>query len=139
MSEGYSRAYLLTKVLTANNREVVLYLYEGALGYIARAVEARKQGDITDCNEAIDRVVSILIELSCSLDYNRSGSLALRLDSIYNYLIDILTEAARTRNIEAFETCRSVLNVLSDAWRQAIAMDKSGAATVPQAQMRVSA
>ena len=45
MSTIYSKAYLLTKVLTASKREVILYLYEGALSFIERAIQCRKDGD----------------------------------------------------------------------------------------------
>ena len=87
----YSRAYELTKVLTASNREVVLYLYEGALNFLNRALEARDLDDQEVAGKSIDQTISILIELSCCLDYSRNGSLALRLDSIYNYMIEALT------------------------------------------------
>ena len=118
-----SNAYMVTKVLTVSNREVILYLYEGAAGFLQRAVEARKRGDETECCESLDRVSSIMIELSSCLDYNRNGSLAIRLDSIYNYMIESLGMSNRQHDLEAIETCLSILAILSDAWRQAIASE----------------
>ena len=125
-------------MLTASKREVVLYLYEGALGYIQRAVEAHQEEEESARNEAINRVISILIELSCCLDYNRNGSLALRLDSIYNYLIQALTISCRTGEPAALETAASVLTILGDAWRQAINMDKTIAERGNESQLQIS-
>jgi len=42
MPNRLSKAYLLTKVLTATKHEVVVYLYEGAIGYVHRATETLK-------------------------------------------------------------------------------------------------
>ena len=64
--------------------------------------------------------VAIVIELSCCLDYNQNGALALRLDSLYNYMIEALTLSAERTDVEGLETCASILNILTDAWRQAI-------------------
>lgn len=139
MTTIYSRAYLLTKVLTASNREVILYLYEGAQGFLKRAAESRKAGDEAACGESIDRVISILIELSSCLDYNKNGSLALRLDSIYNYMIEALTHSSKDQEMEPVETCQSILVILSDAWRQAIATEKSVDAEPYHLQLRASA
>lgn len=138
MARIYSRAYLLTKVLTATNREVVLYLYEGALGFLNRAIQAREKSDASTAGEAIDKVVSILIELSCCLDYNRNGELALRLDSIYNYMIEALSLSNAKQDTEALHTCEGILTILGDAWRQAVNSEKSPE-QAPVAELRLSA
>ena len=135
----YSNAYMLTKVLTASNREVILYLYEGAAGFLQRAAEARKRGDETECCESLDRVSSIMIELSSCLDYNRNGSLAIRLDSIYNYMIETIGMSNRQHDLEAIETCLSILAILSDAWRQAIASETGVEANGQEPSLEISA
>lgn len=139
MAPIYSRAYMLTKVLTANSRELILYLYEGAEGYLDRAIEARKIENDQEAAEMTDRTVSIIIELSCSLDYNQNGTLALRLDSIYNYMIEVLTKSQGIEGTESLETCRSLISILSDAWRQAVAAEESQADTAWEAPIQLSA
>jgi flagellar protein FliS len=138
MARIYSRAYQLTKVLTATNREVVLYLYEGALSLLGRAAADRAKGKLAEAGESVDRVIAILIELSSCLDYNRNGELALRLDSIYNYMIHALTLSNSSGDVETINTCEGILNILGDAWRQAISMEKTAQAE-PVPQLRLSA
>jgi len=130
---------MLTKVLTANSRELILYLYEGADGYLERAIEARVAGNTDEAADLIDRTVSILIELSCSLDYNQNGTLALRLDSIYNYMIEALTKSQTTDGTEALATCSSLIGILSDAWRQAVAAEDSQPDMAWEAPIQLSA
>lgn len=139
MPKTYPRAYLLTKVLTASKREVVLYLYEGAIEYLMRAVEARKEDEVAEAGEAIDRVIAILIELSCSLDYNQNGSLAIRLDGIYNYMIEALTLSNKDNELEPLETCHSMLKILCDAWQQAINSEKPVDELGSDSQLAISA
>ena len=135
----YSQAYLLTKVLTATEREVIVYLYEGAISYLRRAIKARKAGNEALCGDSVDRVVSILIELSNCLDYDQNGSLALRLDSIYNYLIQALTMSNKEQDLEPLQTAEGIMNILADAWRQAIAADDQVERDEKPSRLRMSA
>lgn len=139
MSTTYSRAYLLTKVLTASNREVILYLYEGALSSLIRAAESREKKDPAGAGEEIDRVISILIELSGCLDYDQNGELALRLDSIYNYMIDVLGKSNKNQDVDALQTCEGVMTILCDAWRQAIESEGESETPQPITQLQLSA
>jgi flagellar protein FliS len=126
MARRLSQAYLLTKILTASKHEVVAYLYEGAIGYLHRAVESWKTPSPARGMELVDRAISIVIELSGNLNYSAGDpQLALRLDRIYNYLIETLTLAKGREDIEAVEACEGILVVLHDAWRQAVQLTRS--------------
>lgn len=138
MGTALSKAYLLTKVLTASKGEVIVYLYEGAIGYLHRAAEALRDGRRGEANQAIDRAIHIVIELSGSLNYTIGGQMALRLDAIYNHLIESLTMAMSRGDAEAVESCEGILVILHGAWQQASAVDderNSG----EEHQLRVSA
>ena len=139
MGTRLSKAYLLTKVLTASNQEVVVYLYEGAIGYLHRATEAMREGNRGEAGKLIDRVISILIELSGNLNYNSGGHLALRLDGIYNYLIETLSLANGREDTEALDACEGILVILHDAWRQAVQMQSDTKPDDHSKQFQVSA
>ena len=141
MATPLSKAYLLTKVLTASRVEVIVYLFEGAIGYLHRAREAMIQERHGDAAQAIDRAVHILIELSGGLNYTDGGALALRLDAIYNYLIETLTMASARRDGDALEACSGIMVILHDAWRQAAEIDARAdqEARRERPQLRVSA
>ncbi|MCL5270050.1 MAG: flagellar export chaperone FliS [bacterium] len=123
MTARLTNAHLLTKVLTATNREVIVYLYEGAIGYLHRAICALREGRPKAAATSIERVVNIIIELSGNLNYTLGGQIALRLDAIYSHLVESLTLADARGDVEALESCMRILVILCDAWRQALGSD----------------
>lgn len=138
MGTALSKAYLLTKVLTASKIEVIVYLYEGAIGYLHRAAEALREGHRAQSIQFVDRALHIIIELSGSLNYTTGGQMALRLDTIYNHLIESLTLANARADLEAIESCEGILVILHGAWQQAAASDEH-VQTEETHQLRVSA
>ena len=119
MATKLSKAYLLTKVLTASSHEVILYLYEGAISYLHRASSALDEGREAEGRLAIERAIGIVVELSGSLNYTTGGALALRLDAVYNHLIETLSLAAGKCDRAATDSCSGILVILHDAWKQA--------------------
>lgn len=140
MGTRLSNAYLLTKVLTASKNEVVIYLYEGVIGYLHRASAAMREGQRGAAGTAIERAISIIVELSGNLNYTTGGHLALRLDAIYSYLIEALSLANSRGDLEALSACEGIVAILYDAWRQAAeACAAQPAPPMPERQLQVSA
>lgn len=139
MGTRLSKAYMLTKVLTASKQEVVVYLYEGAISYLHRAQMALQNGQRGAFCQAIERVVSILIELSGSLNYTSGGHLALKLDAVYSYLIETLSLASSRADGEALNSCEGILTILYGAWQQAAASLQHQATPPADRQFQVSA
>lgn len=139
MGQRLSKAYLLTKVLTASNEEVVIYLYEGAIGFLHRAATALRAERRGEAAEAIDRASHIIVELSGNLDYSQGGHLALRLDGIYNYLLETLAVAGRRGDLESLEACEGILVILHDAWQQAATMKDARPKARADRQLRITA
>lgn len=138
MGTRLAKAYLLTKVLTANDQEVIVYLYEGAISYLHRAVVFMSDNHRAAAGAALERCISILVELSGSLNYSANSHLALKLDAIYTYLIQTLTLAGGRGDVGALETCEGIMGILYDAWQQAAAMDIQLDAK-PAHQLQISA
>lgn len=139
MGTRLSKAYMMTKVMTASNNEVIVYLYEGAIGYLHRARLALREERRADASTAIGRALGILIELSGGLNYTTGGHLAVQLEGLYNYLIKTLTLVNSHADLDALESCESLLTILYDAWRQAAASAEAQTAVKPESQLRISA
>jgi flagellar protein FliS len=117
--------------LTASRQEVVVFLYEGAIGYLQRAAKAWDEDKKDQATVMVDRAISIVVELSESLNYAAGDrQLTLRLDSIYGYLIKTLNLAVLRDDKEALKSCEGILETLHDAWRQAVEMTR-GVAALP--------
>ena len=91
---------------------------------------------------SIDKAVSILIELSGSLNYDSVAQhrLAVQLDGICNYLIGALTQAGASGDLNALESCEGILVILHDAWSQAVSLERGSKVMMrEQAQVMVLA
>ena len=105
MSSQLPNSHMLTEIMTATQQEVTAYLCEGAIGHIHRALKLLADGCQKEALLSIDKAVSILIELSGSLNYDSVAQhrLAVQLDGIYNYLIGALTQAGASGDLNALD------------------------------------
>lgn len=117
---------------TASPGQLVLMLYEGAIGFLERAVHGFSLDDPTECNQTIGnnilRAQAILEELDRSLDVSAGGEFALNLRRLYNYLDRRLMESNRSKQPEGIQEVIQRLSVLRDAWREMLLKHADGAA-----------
>ena len=116
----------------ASPGQLVLMLYEGAIGFLERAVHGFSLDDPTECNQTIGnnilRAQAILEELDRSLDVSAGGEFALNLRRLYNYLDRRLMESNRSKQPEGIQEVIQRLSVLRDAWREMLLKQADGAA-----------
>ena len=113
-------AYTAQAAETAGPVQLVLMLYDGAIGAVAQAERALI--DLTG-NEAISvahreltRAQDIVTELLLSLDYDQGGEIAHRLGAIYEFCLSRLTEANVRKDPEPLGFVRTSLAELRGAW-----------------------
>ena len=100
--------------------DILLMLYEGALGAvrIARRGIAEKNPKLK--GENISRVLAILTELDCALDLEKGGDLAENLAALYDYMIKRLTHANIKNDPEALEEVERLLCDLQEGFKGAV-------------------
>lgn len=124
--QGYRR----TQSHTSSPLELVVMLYDGAIRFLGDAEAALVRHDRAASANAISRTMAIVIELQCTLDLDRGGSVASELDRLYDYVRDRLLDASRDQDAGAVGDAQRVLRHLADAWRQ-IAGAPAGPTTTP--------
>ncbi|MBW2078046.1 MAG: flagellar export chaperone FliS, partial [Deltaproteobacteria bacterium] len=67
-------------------------------------------------SKAFVKTQDIINELLCSLDFEKGGSIAKNLDSLYNYMLRRIIHADVNRDISAIEEVIGMLNELKSAW-----------------------
>jgi flagellar protein FliS len=112
-----SQAYTQNSVLSAPPERLVVMLYDGAGRFLARAVEAVREGDMAAAAEPLHRAHAILDELLATLDFE-AGEVAERLESIYLFCKRTLIEAQLARDPEPIERVAGLLGVLRGAWAE---------------------
>lgn len=111
--------YQSNNVETADPRQLIVMLYEGAIKFLDKAllaIEDYKKYD--EANQNIIRAQDIITELMVSLDMDRGGEIANNLLSIYSYMKKELLEANVNKEKKGVEQVIKMLTELKEAWEQ---------------------
>ena len=100
----------------SSDRLVLLGL-DGILEYLRRARRAIEEGDLTTKAQSMDKAYQLTAHLLASVDHERGGEIADRLDSLYRFVLEKLAWANIFDDLDALASCRPVLEDLRDAWR----------------------
>lgn len=122
-----AQAYLQTQVQSRTPVELVVMLYDGAIGFLGQARDAMGAGDMIAKRHALSRGVAIVQELQHMLNLEAGGEVAARLDGLYTYILGRCYEANAQRDTAGLEESIRLMTPLRDAWA-AIATQPSPAA-----------
>ncbi len=115
--------YAQNDVSVESPQKLVEMLYEGVLRFNAQAKKSIKDGNIEKKVYWINRSTNIIVELITILDTNQGGTVAEYLEGLYNYQIQLLSQASIKNNIEKLDECSNVFKSLLEAWRETINVD----------------
>jgi|SRR5215208_3485033 len=112
------QAYRDSSVLTAPPERLVVMLYDGAHRFLFQAAHAMRSGDISQTNNRMQRAEAIISELRGTLNHEKGGEVAGRLEAIYDFCQRHLLEARLKKDPQRVEQVMKLLGELRDAWEQ---------------------
>lgn len=112
-------AYRQQSILTATPGQLVVMLYDGCLRFLNQAAYALREGKVGEAGARLSRAEAIIDELLDTLDLEKGGVVASRLQGIYVFCNRHLLEARATRDAEMIDKVAELLGELRDAWAQA--------------------
>ena len=116
----YAQAYRTTSVETASPAKIVLMLFDGAIGFLHRALIGFEQESLTVRNETINNNLvksqRIVNELRASLDLTGGGELALTLHRLYDYMDEQLRQANFKKDRAPILVTQELLGELRTGW-----------------------
>lgn len=98
--------------------KLIEMLYEGVLRFNAQAKKAVKDGNIEKKFYWVNRSIAIITELISVLDMEKGGDVSIYLSGLYNYQVQLLSQAAAYNKIEDIDECSNVFRTLLEAWRE---------------------
>jgi flagellar protein FliS len=131
MTENPYSKSLETRILAATPMELVVILYDEAINAVRAARSHLAAGNIRARGRSVSKAVSILIELSRSLNFE-AGELSRRLAGVYGFMRNTLLEANFRQTDDGLATTERLLISLREAWATVSAQAMPGAA-VPEA------
>lgn len=123
--------YRQQSIETASPAQLVSMLYHGAIGAIARAEGHLAQQGHEAANRDLQKAQAIVQELQVTLDFERGGSIARNLHSLYTFCTEQLIEGNLRKDPQPLADARDVLVGLAEAWDQMAAqLPETGAVAV---------
>ena len=126
----WKKAYLESRILSADPIELIQILYEHAILTVGEARASLAAGDIAARSKAISRTIEILAELEGSLNHEAGGSISRNLAELYQYMRMRLTTANVKREDGPLAEVESLLKTLAEAWNAI----RPGAGIAPAAE-----
>lgn len=114
-------AYRQSSVLTATPGQLVVMLYDGARRFLFQASSALREGDLETSHRRLRRAEDILSELLNTLDHDRGGEVASRLQGIYVFLLAELNRARMQQDADRIDWTHAQLGELREAWAEVAA------------------
>jgi len=97
--------------------KLIEMLYEGVLRFNAQTKKAIKDGNTEKKFYWANRSISIIVELIEVLDMD-AGEISIYLSGLYNYQIQLLSEAIIDNNTNKVDECTNVFKGLLEAWQE---------------------
>jgi flagellar protein FliS len=115
---AYVQTGIETAVPEAAPHRLIQMLFEGVLAAVADARVKLNAGDIPGRGQAISKAISIIERgLQPSLDINKGGELAERMNALYAYIITRLLHANLRGKEEGLLEAGRLMSELHSAWR----------------------
>jgi flagellar secretion chaperone FliS len=109
-------AYKQQSILTATPGQLVVMLYDGCLRFLHQAAHAMRDGNLAEAGTRLSRAEAIVDELLSTLDMEKGGVIASRLQGIYVFSVRHLMEARLERDADKIEKVSQLLSELRDSW-----------------------
>lgn len=119
MKAGYQK-YKTTSVQSASKEKILLMLYEGAIRFMKQALAAIDKKDIAERGLNIGRAFDIVMELNNTLNFEVGGDLAKRLEQLYMFITDQLTQANIKNDKEPLQHALKTMETLYSGWVEAV-------------------
>ncbi len=119
MTTGY-QTYRNTQTNTADRSELLLMLYDGALRFTRRAIEAIEANDVAARCEAISRAFAIITELYSTLNFEVDKELTGNLASLYMFCLESYSQANAEGLAPPLKALIPIIETLRDGWGEAI-------------------
>jgi len=114
-----AETYRRNSVLTASPEKLIKMLYDGAIRNLEMSRQALSDPARThsaEVGECLGKALSIIGELKTALDHERGGEISAKLETLYEYSMDQLSQANISRSPEPVENSLQVMRTLKEGW-----------------------
>lgn len=110
------QAYQKTCVKTANQKKLVIMLYDGLDRFLSQAILSIEKKDTELAHKQLSKASKILMELMATLREDAGGDVAKNLKTLYVYCYEKLVIANLKKDPEVIKQVQKILNNLREGW-----------------------
>lgn len=110
-------AYRQAQVEQASPVQLIVMLYDRAILHLQNAQGHARARRIAEKGAAIGAAVDIIAELQAVLDVERGGEIAQKLNALYTYMLERLTDANYRNDPAGMAEVARLLEELREGWR----------------------
>lgn len=125
-SNAYS-TYKNNSVNFASKEQLLLMLLDGAVKFAKKARQALLDKNIQESHKNLVKTQDIFYELIASLDVKNAGDWGQSLTSLYQFIIEKLTETNMKKSIQPLDEIMPFIEQVRDMWREAYKVSKEKA------------
>lgn len=125
-SSRFHNEYRKNEIATSSQGKLIIMMYEGAVKFVKMAMEGLDNNDLSKKGMYINKTHDIINELSLALDMKKGGEVAIRLETLYQFILHQLTLANIKSDRKALESIINVLVPLHEAWTELFAKNGNG-------------
>ncbi len=126
--------YQQVSFLTADPKKLILICYRQAILNLKAAREHFLAKEYEAKAKSLQKALDFICELNNALDFEKGGTIAKNLDTLYKYITRSLVEADLKRDLNIFAAIIGMLEELESAWEE-ICSPKDRATTIPAPHM----
>ncbi|KWT84075.1 flagellar export chaperone FliS [Candidatus Magnetominusculus xianensis] len=125
-------AYISTDINNLSPLDLVIKLYDGAIGFLSKAVFSIEKKNRPMKIQYLNKTRAIVEELMSSLDMEVGGEVAVNLHDLYTYMLLELTRINSTDSVDKIYHIQELLRTLKSAWVEVKAIVPQSPATLRQ-------
>ena len=116
MTQYALNQYKTTQVNTADQGNLVLMMYDGAIRFVEIAKKKLQENDIAGKGVYISKAEAVISELMASLNMEQGGEIASSLEKLYAFMNRQLRIANVNKDIKPLDIVLKILGELKEAW-----------------------
>ena len=109
-------SYQRTNVQTADQRQLIVMLYDGMIRFLRKSQQKIEQGDIEGAHNYLVRARQIVAELLSTLKPEKAGEIGQNLQRLYAYAFNRIAEANLYKDVAMIEEVIDIMNTLREGW-----------------------
>ena len=110
------QAYQNTSVATANQKKLIVMLYDGVNRFLSQAIRSIEANNPEAAHNQLMKGSKIIMELLTTLREETGGEVTQNLKQLYVYCYENLVLANLTKDIEKVRSVQRIMNNLREGW-----------------------